>query len=74
MEISKNMAPLNTMANIPASNKLMSGPPSADHIIPFLGFLKFMGLIGTGFAHPKTTGDFIKISITGTIIVPNGSI
>ena len=73
MIIPKEMNPLNAKANIVASNRLISGPPNADHIIPFLGFLKLRGLMGTGFAQPKTTGDCIMTSKIGTKIVPNGS-
>ncbi len=37
---------------INASSTFMAGPARATHIIPRLGFSKFAGLTGTGFAHP----------------------
>ena len=58
--------------------KLLNGPMRPTHIIPFLGFVKFEGLMGTGFAYPKVKGYpawvVISKSVMGTIIVPKGSI
>ena len=35
-----------------ARSKLDNGPAAAVHAMPFLGFLKYLALMGTGFAQP----------------------
>jgi hypothetical protein len=53
----------------------ITGPAAAEMAISLLGFLKFIGFIGTGFAYPKTNCPLVKIiSIMGISIVPIGSI
>jgi hypothetical protein len=39
----------------------------------FLGLLKFVGLMGTGFAHANKKDECIITSKRGSIIVPNKS-
>jgi hypothetical protein len=41
--------------------------------MPRRGSLKLRGSMGTGLAQPKTTGDFIRISMAGSRMVPKGS-
>jgi hypothetical protein len=54
---------------------LVIGPAEAEMAMSLLGFLKFIGFIGTGFAYPKTNWPFVNIiSINGINIVPIGSI
>ncbi len=51
------------------------GPAAAEIAISLLGSLKFIGLIGTGFAYPKTNCPPVKTNnIKGIIIVPIRSI
>jgi hypothetical protein len=52
----------------------VAGPAAAEIAMSLFGFLKFIGLIGTGFAYPKTNCPFVNIkSIRGMSIVPNKS-
>lgn len=54
---------------------LVIGPAAAEMAISLLGFLKFIGFMGTGFAYPKTNWPLVNIiSIRGISIVPIGSI
>jgi hypothetical protein len=56
------------LSAIPATIAIMKfdiGPARATRSIPFLGFLKFRELIGTGLAHPNPA--------TNISIVPNTS-
>lgn len=80
--ISKNVQPTECVGNKPilkidakmiASAKFAAGPARAVKNNPCRGFLKFRGFIGTGFAHPKITGECVRIRIAGKRTVPNGS-
>ena len=58
------MSPLKAMESIAARNKLMTGPAKADHIMPFLGFLKYMGLMWSALA-----GPLINLLLAGTLTI-----
>jgi len=61
-------------ASMKAKITFARGPAKPTFIMSLLGSLNPMKLIGTGFAQPITTGEFIMISMTGSNIVPKGSI
>jgi hypothetical protein len=56
-----------------ARSMFVIGPAAAEIAMPLLGSLKFIGLIGTGFAYPKT-GCPKRSNNAGIIIVPSRSI
>jgi hypothetical protein len=45
-----------------ARSIFVAGPAAAESAISRLGLLKFMGLIGTGFAYPKTNCPCVEMS------------
>ena len=64
----------NRSAEIIARNRFVKGPARATKAISFLGSLKWMGLIGTGFAAPKIIGEPEKTKSAGIITLMTGSI
>lgn len=57
------------------SSIFVIGPAAAEMAMSLLGFLKFIGFMGTGLAYPKTNWPFVNImNIRGIRIVPIGSI
>ena len=52
----------------------MPGPAAATNAMSLLGLYSCLGLIGTGFAHPKRKPPGTKkIKLNGTKILPTGS-
>lgn len=64
---------LNIVAEKNAIERLVSGPANATHIMSRNGFLKCLGLTGTGLAQPIMNPVPERINRVGKMMDPNGS-
>ena len=65
---------LRNNANKTAIKIFANGPARPTQNTSFFGFFKKLKFIGTGFAHPNTTGECINNKKIGKMIVPTKSI